>query len=209
MRPLRIPLLLRALGLGVLGLTAWTGTAAHADAVSASGSQGQALTVSKASGLKAGGETVTVSGRGFDTRKGIYIAFCKDNGTGKAPTPCGGGADTTGSTGGSHWVSDNPPPYGRDLAVRYGEGGTFSVTIKVSEQLSTAVNCGETRCAVATRADHTRSSDRTQDVRVPVSFDGGGPPVGVWAAGAGAAVVVLAGGAFVLRRRRRIPEQTT
>ncbi len=55
MRPLRTPLLL-----GALGLTAWTGTAAaHADAGSATGALGQTLTVSKTSGLKAGGETVT------------------------------------------------------------------------------------------------------------------------------------------------------
>ncbi|MEV4676073.1 hypothetical protein AB0K34_30865 [Actinomadura sp. NPDC049382] len=199
MRPLRTPLLL-----GALGLTAWTGTAAaHADAGSATGALGQTLTVSKTSGLKAGGETVTVSGKGFDTRKGVYIAFCKDNGPGKAPSPCGGGADTTGSTGASHWISDNPPPYGRDLAVRYGAGGTFSVTLNVAAKLSGTVDCAQTRCVVASRADHTRTADRTQDVRVPVSFDGGGMPAVVWAGGAGAAAVAAAGGAvFVLRRRR-------
>ncbi|WP_203596176.1 hypothetical protein [Actinomadura bangladeshensis] len=199
MRPLRTPLLL-----GVLGLTAWAGTAAaHAGAASATGAQGQTLTVSETSGLKAGGETVTVSGKGFDTRKGIYVAFCKDNGPGEAPSPCGGGADMAGSTGASHWISDNPPPYGRDLAVRYGEGGTFSVTLTVSAKLSGTVDCAKTRCVVASRADHTRGQDRTQDVRVPVSFDEGGVPVAVWGGGAAAAAVAVTGGAFLVLRRRR------
>jgi hypothetical protein len=163
--------------------------------------------VSKAAGLKAGGETVTVTGKGFDTDKGIYVAFCKDNGPGKVPGPCGGGADTSGSTGASHWISDNPPPYGRNLAVRYGSGGTFSVTLQVSKRLSDAVNCGDTRCAVVSRADHTRSADRTQDVRIPVSFDDG-PAVTVLAAGGGAAVVVVAGGTLLVLRRRRDTRRT-
>ena len=45
------------------------------------------------------GATVTVSGTGYDAFKGVYVAFCKEPKKNQAPTPCGGGADTTGSTG--------------------------------------------------------------------------------------------------------------
>lgn len=197
MRPLRTPLLL-----GVVGLTMWNGAAAHADGASATGAGGQTLTVSKAADVSPDGETLTVTGRGYDPGKGVYVAFCRDNGPDEAPSPCGGGADTTGSTGGSHWVSSNPPPYGKDLATPYGAGGSFKVTIRVSAKLSDTVDCKKVRCVVATRADHTRSADRSQDVRVPVSFGGdGGVPMAL-AAGGAAAVAVAVAGALLVRRSR-------
>ncbi|MFC4055290.1 hypothetical protein ACFOY4_36855 [Actinomadura syzygii] len=183
---------------------------AHADAGTARGPSGQTLTVSRAEGLPAGGATVRVKGSGFDTRKGVYIALCKDNGPGRAPTPCGGGADTSGKAGASQWVSSNPPPYGKGLAVPYGTGGTFEVTIRIGASLSDSVDCAKVRCAVVSRSDHTRSADRSQDVLVPVSFEGGddGFPAWAWAAiGAGGAAVV-AGGALVGQRRRREPAGT-
>ena len=136
---------------------------------------GRTLTVSKSVGLKVEGETVRVTGRGYDRSKGIYVAFCVDNGVGKAPTPCGGGADTEGSSGNSVWVSDFPPYYGTGLAKPYGEGGTFDVTINVRAQLNEDVDCRKARCAVVTRADHTRSEDRSQDVAVPISFANASP----------------------------------
>ncbi|WP_084693281.1 hypothetical protein [Actinomadura atramentaria] len=176
---------------------------AHADAGSATGASGQTLTVSQTTGLARDGATLTVTGHGFDTGKGVYVAFCQDNGAGKAPHPCGGGADTSGKTGGSQWISSNPPPYGKGLAVPYGPGGTFSVQIKIAAKLNDAVDCTKVKCVVATRADHTRSNDRSQDVRVPVSFEGGSSSLPWIVGGAAAAVVVLGGGAALLVRRRR------
>ncbi|TQM68723.1 hypothetical protein FHX41_2379 [Actinomadura hallensis] len=191
-----------------LALTAAAGLAlapaALADAGRATGPDGQTLTVSETDGLPTGGAKVRVQGSGFDPRKGIYVALCRDNGPDKAPSPCGGGADTSGSGGASQWVSSNPPPYGKGLAVPYGPGGTFDVEIRVTPELSDSVDCTEVRCAVVTRADHTRGSDRSQDVRVPVTFgDDGGVPMWAWAAaGAGGAAVVAAGALLVPRRRR-------
>ena len=140
---------------------------------------GRTLSVSKAVDLRPAGETVTVTGKGYDTSKGIYVAFCVDNGPGRVPTPCGGGADTEGSSGNSVWISDFPPAYGTGLARPYGDGGTFEVQISVRAQLRAddpetaedeAVDCRTTRCAVVTRNDHTRSDDRGQDVTVPIRF---------------------------------------
>ena len=127
------------------------------------------LTVSKTRNLSRAGETVTVSGRGYDVDKGIYVAFCVDNGPGVLPSPCGGGADMSGGSGSSAWISSNPPSYGEGLAMPYGKGGTFRVSLKVSRKIGD-VDCTQRGCAVVTRADHTRTSDRSQDVRVPIRF---------------------------------------
>lgn len=140
---------------------------------------GKTLTVSKARDLAVDGESVRVRGSGYDRSKGIYVAFCVDNGEGEVPTPCGGGADTEGSSGNSVWISDFPPAYGAGLAQPYGDGGSFDVSIRVAAMLRAdnpeteqdeTVDCRTTRCAVVTRNDHTRSNDRGQDVLVPVTF---------------------------------------
>ncbi|WP_221325344.1 hypothetical protein [Actinoplanes sp. L3-i22] len=127
------------------------------------------LTVSTTKGLDRAGQTVTVTGRGYDVDKGIYVAFCLDNGPGVMPSPCGGGADMAGSSGSSAWISSNPPSYGEGLATPYGKGGSFSVRIRVSQMIGD-VDCAVRGCAIVTRNDHTRTSDRSQDVRVAVRF---------------------------------------
>ncbi|MGW4460742.1 hypothetical protein [Micromonospora sp. NPDC004704] len=156
-------LLLSAVATGVL-----PPSTASADTVG-QGPNGQRLTVGKTAGINRAGETITVSGSGYDTNKGIYVAYCVDNDKGVLPSPCGGGADTSGTSGASHWISSNPPSYGEGLAIPYGPNGTFRVQIKVSAKIGD-VDCTVRRCVVATRSDHTRTSDRTQDVLVPVSF---------------------------------------
>jgi hypothetical protein len=118
----------------------------------------------------AGPATLQVSGTGFDESKGIYVAFCVQPPAGEPPSPCGGGVDTTGEAGASAWVSSNPPPYGEDLAVPYGPDGSFVVRIKATPRIGD-VDCREVVCGVATRADHTRGTDRTQDVFIPITFE--------------------------------------
>ncbi|APU17942.1 MULTISPECIES: neocarzinostatin apoprotein domain-containing protein [Actinoalloteichus] len=139
------------------------------------GPEGQQITVSKNVDLDPAGETITVSGTGFDIAKGIYLAFCVDNGPGVTPSPCIGGVDMTGESGGSVWISSNPPPYGADLAKPYvdegdGRGGfEFDLRIAAADEYTDCLAEG-TVCSVITRADHTRAGDRSQDVRVPVTF---------------------------------------
>ncbi|MEU4155904.1 hypothetical protein [Actinoplanes sp. NPDC026670] len=127
------------------------------------------LTVSKSKGISRSGETVTVTGRGYDVTKGIYVAFCLDNGPGVMPSPCGGGADMSGASGASVWISSNPPSYAEGLTTPYGRGGSFRVSIRVSQMIGD-IDCAVRGCAVVTRNDHTRTSDRSQDVRIPVRF---------------------------------------
>ncbi|MGQ4269547.1 LPXTG cell wall anchor domain-containing protein [Nocardiopsis changdeensis] len=149
------------------------------------------ISVSKTEGLDPDGETVTVTGTGYDTSKGIYVALCDISGASstQAPTPCIGGVDMDGSGGASAWVSSNPPPYGEGLAVPYDGSGTdggFSVQITVkADDGTTDCDSAAVECAVVTRNDHTRSSDRGQDVFVPVAFGSGGSGDGSGNTGAG------------------------
>ncbi|MCB1258579.1 MAG: hypothetical protein KDB26_15820 [Microthrixaceae bacterium] len=137
------------------------------------------VTVSKTVGLNAAGDSVRVQGSGFDSTKGIYLALCVQAAKPTvAPGPCGGGAMLEGSDGSSYWISSNPPSYGVGLAIPWGPGGSFDLTMSVSPiiQAATAttpaIDCRVVVCGISTRADHIRSSDRSQDSFTPVTFAG-------------------------------------
>lgn len=136
----------------------------------AKGAKGNKIRVSKVRRLPSGGSFVTIKGKGFDPRVGVYVGLCVKPTRGEKPSPCGGGVDTDGSSQASAWVSSNPPAYGNQLATRYGKNGSFKVRIFVSSRISNTIDCRTTGCAITTRADHTRSSDRTWDLVVPVRF---------------------------------------
>ena len=128
------------------------------------------LTVTPDSDLDPAGHTVTVRGEGYDTSKGIYVAWCVVPPPGQLPSPCGGGADQQGTSESSVWVSSNPPPYGVGLAQPYNLDGSFEVELKVTRWIGEDVDCFATACAVTTRNDHTRTEDRSQDVFATVRF---------------------------------------
>ena len=161
----------------------------------ATGVDGQRLTVEPAHDLDPAGERVTVVGEGYDPAVGVYVAFCVDRGPGVPPSPCLGGADLSGESESAAWISDDPPPYGVGLAQPYGPGGTFEVELVVAARAVdddglTVADCldGTTRCVVATRADHTAAANRRADVAVPVTFAGqaGAPPAPTTSVAAGA-----------------------
>lgn len=138
------------------------------------GPEGQKLTVTPVNNLATENQTLKITGTGYDEEKGIYVALCVDNGTGELPTPCVGGVDMTGESHSSAWISSNPPDYGEDLAVPYEDGGSFEVELTIDAK-DEFTDCFEAKCVLATRADHTLSGDRSQDVKVPVSFVGQDP----------------------------------
>ena len=128
------------------------------------------LTVGQAFDLDPAGQTVAVAGSGYDEEKGIYVALCAIPPANHVPSPCGGGIDTAGQAGAAQWISSNPPDYGVGLAQPYGPGGSFSTSFAVSPVLGAGLDCRTIRCALVTRADHTRTADRSQDILIPVSF---------------------------------------
>ncbi|MFF8357841.1 immunoglobulin I-set domain protein [Streptomyces chartreusis] len=140
----------------------------------ATGPNGQRLTVTPVNDLATKNQTLKVTGSGYDTKKGIYVALCVDNGDGEPPTPCIGGVDMSGGSHSSAWISSDPPDYGAELAVPYGAGGTFEVELTVDAK-DEHTDCFKATCVLATRNDHTVSGDRSQDVKVPVRFVGQDP----------------------------------
>jgi hypothetical protein len=142
-------------------------------ATAVTGPHGEILRVTKATAIKSG-DAIVVSGQHFDETVGIYVAMCKVVSKGQLPTPCGGGADKTGTEGASEWISSNPPTYGVGLAKPYLPGGRFSVTVKVSPIIPVpkgkAIDCRKVACAIYTRADHTRGDDRLYDIALPLQF---------------------------------------
>lgn len=167
-----VALLLVVLVLAVTAVGTAAGAQAPASTLSADGRTvaggGISLSASQVDGL-APGQTVTVSGTGYDPTKGIYVALCVIPPVGQTPSPCGGGEDRTGSTGGSAWISSNASD-GAGLSQPYGPGGSFSVSLVVGPAINSTLDCRQLRCAIVTRNDHHRSSDRGQDLLLPVTF---------------------------------------
>lgn len=183
-----------ATALGVVlatgGSLSLAGTAA---AASATGPEGQTITVSKVDGLDPAGETITVHGEGYDLTKGIYVVVCVNNGAGQQPTPCLGGADMEGGGGASAWISSNPPSYGEGLATPFeevGGKGSFDVQLSVAagDEFTDCLDPAQAPngCVVGTRADHTRTADRSADVLLPITFASAGSGGGSGADGGGA-----------------------
>jgi hypothetical protein len=148
------------------------GTAMPSNAASgrvATGKSGLSLTVSKSILLNPNGADIAVSGKGFSTTAGIYVALCVKVKAGVKPSPCGGGADMTGATGASIWLSTNPPSYGIGVARPIATDGSFKVKLRVAAMIGN-VDCRTTKCAIYARADHLRSEDRSADIAFPVTF---------------------------------------
>jgi hypothetical protein len=131
------------------------------------GPTGQTLTVSATSVRD--GQTVSVTGKKYSKKVGIYLAYCVVNKKGEVPSPCGGGVNASGASDGSIWISSNPPEYGKSLAIPFSKSGGFKQKVKVSRYIGT-IDCAIVKCAVVTRADHTDSTNRKADVIVPVKF---------------------------------------
>lgn len=133
------------------------------------------LTVSKTVDLSGDGDTILVTGTGYDESKGIYVGLCVITSPDEQPSPCGGGIDREGATGASEWISSNPPSYAVGLPIPYEPGGSFSVELSVTPAINEVVDCRNVACAIVTKNDHTIISDRSQDLIIPVTFTGVAP----------------------------------
>jgi hypothetical protein len=91
------------------------------------------------------GQHIVVSGTGFDTGQGIYVALCKIPDAGDKPGPCLGGVPST-------------------------ETGTFTAYLELPPPTGEGVDCQADACGIFTRNDHTALNDRVQDVHLPVGF---------------------------------------
>lgn len=143
---------------------------AHASAVvrSAKGVDGQTVNVDKSSRLTSGTK-VSVTGTGFNTSHGIYVAFCQLPARGLRPENCYGGINLDGKGAGSVWITNKVPFATMKLAKKWGKNGSFSVQVEVVRFIGTT-DCKRVKCGIVTRADHFEPDYRRADVLVPLTF---------------------------------------
>lgn len=144
----------------------------------ATGPVGQVLKVDAAKNVD-DMQRLNVSGTGYDLKVGIYVTFCVIPAKGKRPELCGP-FDITGQNNQAVWVSSNPPIYAAPLVKPFDtltktlkgkkvSTGSFKVQVPATRMIGT-YDCKVVKCAILTRADHTRSDYRKADVIIPVTF---------------------------------------
>lgn len=141
---------------------------ADSSAKSAKGPKGQVLTVSQTVNIASESE-VLVSGKNYNVKLGIYVTFCVIPKRGQRPQECGP-YDITGQNNSSVWVSSNPPLYASLLVTPFTKNGSFKVKVKVRRMIGDH-DCKIEKCAILTRADHTKSDNRSADVIIPVTIN--------------------------------------
>lgn len=127
------------------------------------------------------GQRLIVSGSGYDSSRGIYVAICviPDDPSVK-PGPCVGGVpdqEQTDVAAGtvqyapSNWINDDwawklfgARSYD-DLAT-----GTFTAYLEVGDPAGDGFDCRVDRCAIYSRNDHTALNDRVQDLYIPIRY---------------------------------------
>jgi hypothetical protein len=127
------------------------------------------------------GDQLVVSGAGYDTSQGIYVAVCVIPSAPTAkPGPCLGGvpssdgeevAEGTIQFAPSNWINDDWA--WKLLGARsYDDAatGTFTAYLELPAPFGEGIDCVESACAIYTRNDHTALRDRVQDVHIPVAF---------------------------------------
>ena len=145
------------------------------------------ITVTREDGEKpdleniAPGDRLVVTGSGFDSQRGIYVAICQvPERVDIRPGPCLGGVPDLGSEGSgteavewspSNWI--NQQWAWRLFGARsYDDAtrGTFRAFIVVPPATEDGLNCLEAPCGLFTRNDHTAIDNRMQDLYLPVRF---------------------------------------
>lgn len=124
------------------------------------------------------GDTLVVTGSGYDDGIGIYVSICKiPESSGERPTPCLGGipegameGEIDDDTLSSQWITNDWA--WRAFATGTFDDGSFTTKLLVPNASQEGLDCTVERCAIVTRADHTASSDRVQDMLLPVRFSG-------------------------------------
>ncbi|SDU21518.1 HtaA domain-containing protein [Jiangella alkaliphila] len=98
---------------------------------------------------------------------GFYLLTAVDNGPGEVATPAIGGADTTGESGTSRWITNFPYPGSEDIVVPIADGvAETSLTLVEADEFA---DC-EVDCVLYLRTDHRSAANREFDLRVPLEF---------------------------------------
>ncbi|MFB6719569.1 HtaA domain-containing protein [Kribbella sp. NPDC056345] len=163
--------------------------ATDAPEFSFSNANGQTVTVSSANGKAlsvAGGKLVLTNGAQLAVKvsglrnsrentaaapNGFYVMTAVDNGAGQTASPAIGGADLTGKSGQSAWITNYPYAGSENIVVRIGTDLVARTTVTVASK-DDLTDCTSTPrgCVLYLRADHRSTANRAFDVRVPLEF---------------------------------------
>nr|WP_246400976.1 HtaA domain-containing protein [Jiangella mangrovi] len=102
-----------------------------------------------------------------DAPAGFYLLTAVDNGPGEVATPAIGGADTTGETGTSRWITNFPYPGSEDVVVPIEDGVAETPIALVAADEYADCDAG---CVLYLRTDHRSAANRAFDLRVPLEF---------------------------------------
>ena len=125
--------------------------------VTAAAAVAPALVVSKMTGLDASGETVTVTGSGYNPAQPMYLIVCRD-----VPLTDVTFAFASGCVGGAKQITANPTTA---TMVKLEADGSFTTSFTVSRNAAFT-----TGAAIYTVANHTAMNDRTQDAKQAIAF---------------------------------------
>ncbi|TDD47495.1 hypothetical protein E1263_34375 [Kribbella antibiotica] len=163
--------------------------ATAAPSFSFSNGNGQTVTVSSSSGKGlsvAGGKLVLTDGAQLAVKvsglrnsrentaaapSGFYVMTAVDKGAGQTASPAIGGADMTGKSGQSAWITNYPYAGSENIVVRIGADLIARTTVTVASK-DDLTDCSKiaTGCVLYLRADHRSTANRAFDVRVPLNF---------------------------------------
>ncbi len=115
------------------------------------------LTASKVTGLDASGETITVTGAGYDPAVSMYLIICDD-----VPLSEVDFAFASACTAGSKLITSAPKS---PTMVKLQDDGTFTTTFDVARKATFTDGI-----AIYTVADHRNMTNRTQDAKQPLGF---------------------------------------
>ncbi|PZF81470.1 HtaA domain-containing protein [Jiangella anatolica] len=102
-----------------------------------------------------------------DAPAGFYLLTAIDNGPGEVATPAIGGADTTGESGTSRWITNFPYPGSEDIVVPIADGvAETSIALVAADEYA---DC-DAGCVLYLRTDHRSAANRAFDLRVPLEF---------------------------------------
>lgn len=138
------------------------------------------VTVTPSTGLNPAGDSVTISGTGFDSSRGIYVMFCKQPAA--APGTAAGRPTGDSCASARFWITNSMPADPASGLLNWTGSGTFTATLPVSAAFK-SIDCKApgTTCGVVTRNDHAEMSPPAydQDTFTPVTFADGTvtPPV--------------------------------
>ncbi len=128
------------------------------------------------------GDRLVVSGTGFNSQNGIYVAVCKiPDSPDQRPGPCLGGVPSTEVEGddgqrtiewaAANWINDD---WAWKLFGARGyddpAAGDFTAYLELGPPADEFVDCRVEACAIYTRNDHTALDNRMQDLYLPVAF---------------------------------------